>query len=116
VTCRPNHLTASCEAYELFQELIAESDPSEIYADINKLVVVDVSLDRLHDDPQLVFESLNSTGVDLSPSDLIRNFILMKLPEADQTRLYNIYWSKIETLFRGSESVFDGFIRDYIAR
>jgi hypothetical protein len=103
------------EAYELFQELIAESDPSEIYAGINKLVVVDVSLDRLHDDPQLVFESLNSTGVDLSPSDLIRNFILMKLPEADQTRLYNTYWSKIETLFRGSESVFDGFIRDYIA-
>lgn len=103
------------EAYELFQELIAKSDPSEIYAGINKLVVVDVSLDRLHDDPQLVFESLNSTGVDLSPSDLIRNFILMKLPEADQTRLYNTYWSKIETLFRGSESVFDDFIRDYIA-
>ncbi len=63
----------------------------------------------------MIFESLNSTGVDLSPSDLIRNFILMRLPEADQTRLYNTYWSRIETLFRGSERVFDNFIRDYLA-
>jgi predicted transport protein len=76
---------------------------------------VDVTLDRAIDDPQLIFESLNSTGMDLSQSDLIRNFILMRLPEKEQTRLYEIYWSKIENLFRGSERTFDAFVRDYIA-
>jgi predicted transport protein len=67
------------------------------------------------DDPQLIFESLNSTGIDLSQSDLIRNFILMRLPEREQTKYYEEYWSKVEALFRGSESVFDSFARDYVA-
>jgi uncharacterized protein with ParB-like and HNH nuclease domain len=53
--------------------------------------------------------------MDLSQSDLIRNFILMRLPERAQTQLYETYWSKIENLFRGSENTFDAFIRDYIA-
>ena len=72
-------------------------------------------LDRQIDDPQLIFESLNSTGIDLSQSDLIRNFILMRLPEKEQTKLYEAYWNKIEELFRGSESTFDAFARDYVA-
>jgi uncharacterized protein with ParB-like and HNH nuclease domain len=80
-----------------------------------RLVIVDVGLDRQTDDPQLIFESLNSTGVDLSQSDLIRNFILMRLPEKEQTQLYEMYWSKIEALFRGSEWTFDAFARDYVA-
>src|SRR5882672_10057003 len=79
------------------------------------LAVVDVTLDRQTDDPQLIFESLNSTGVDLSQSDLIRNFILMRLPEREQTKLYDAYWCKIEDLFRGSEWTFDAFARDYVA-
>jgi len=53
--------------------------------------------------------------MDLSQSDLIRNFILMRLPEKEQTRLYETYWSKIENLFRGSEKTFDAFVRDYTA-
>ena len=53
--------------------------------------------------------------MDLSQSDLIRNFILMRLPEAEQTKLYQTYWGKIETLFRGSEWTFDAFARDYVA-
>src|SRR5207245_1732004 len=44
-----------------------------------------------------------------------RNFILMRLPEREQTRLYEVYWTKIENLFRGSEKTFDSFVRDYIA-
>jgi len=76
---------------------------------------VDVGLDRQTDDPQLIFESLNSTGVDLSQSDLIRDFILMRLPEKEQTQLYESYWSKIEELFRGSEWTFDAFARDFVA-
>ena len=101
--------------YEWFHDHLAEVDPELVYRGINRLVVVDVTLDRGTDDPQLIFESLNSTGMDLSQSDLIRNFILMRLPEAEQTRLYETYWSKIEVLFRGSERTFDAFVRDYLA-
>jgi uncharacterized protein with ParB-like and HNH nuclease domain/predicted transport protein len=101
--------------YEWFREHIAETDPELVYRGINRLIVVDVTLNRGADDPQLIFESLNSTGVDLSQSDLIRNFILMRLPEVEQTYLYEKYWSRIESLFRGSERTFDSFVRDYLA-
>ena len=103
------------ENYEWFREQLTDADPELVYRGINRLVVVDVTLDRGTDDPQLIFESLNSTGMDLSQSDLIRNFILMRLPEAEQTRLYETYWSKIEGLFRGSEKTFAAFVRDYLA-
>ncbi len=102
------------ENYELFYELLSDVDPDVVYAGFNRLVVVDVALERGIDNPQLVFESLNSTGVDLSPSDLIRNFILMGLDEKEQTRLYDQYWGKIEALFKGSERVFDNFVRDFL--
>lgn len=101
--------------YDLFRELLEDADPEVVYRGLNRLLLVDVTLDRGIDDPQLIFESLNSTGVDLSQSDLIRNFILMRLPEKEQTRLYETYWSRIEELFRGSERVFDNFVRDYLA-
>jgi predicted transport protein len=101
--------------YEFFLEEVAKVDPEDVYRGIGRLVVVDVTLDRGIDDPQLIFESLNSTGIDLSQSDLIRNFILMRLPEVEQTRLYETYWSKIENLFRDSERTFDAFVRDYLA-
>lgn len=100
---------------EHFREQVAVANPAEIYVGIGRLVVVDVTLDRGVDDPQLIFESLNSTGMNLSPSDLIRNFILMRLPEKEQTRLYECYWSKVEALFRTSENTFDAFVRDYMA-
>lgn len=101
--------------YEWFREQLAAADPEMMYRGIGRLIVVDVTLDRGADDPQLIFESLNSTGMDLSQSDLIRNFVLMRLPEKEQTRLYETYWSKIEHLFRGSEKTFDAFVRDYLA-
>src|SRR5690606_11355127 len=63
------------EAYELFYERLSEVSPAEVYRGFGRLVIVDVTLDRQQDDPQLIFESLNSTGVDLSQSDLIRNYI-----------------------------------------
>ena len=103
------------ENYEMFRERLEDVDPEAVYRGINRLVVVDVTLDRGTDDPQLIFESLNSTGLDLSQSDLIRNFILMSLPEPEQTRLYSSYWSRIETLFRDSEKTFDAFVRDFLA-
>lgn len=113
---RPENASDSItENYDYFREQLTGTNPAELYRGIGRLLIVDVSLDRLLDDPQLIFESLNSTGVDLSQSDLIRNFILMRLPEKEQTALYETYWSKIEALFRGSEGIFDAFARDYVA-
>lgn len=103
------------ENYEYFREKVAVADPAQVYRGIGRLIAVDVTLDRGADDPQLVFESLNSTGIDLSQSDLIRNYLLMRLPEREQTRLYETYWGKVEQLFRGSERMFDAFARDFIA-
>ena len=111
----PNGSSLLKENYEFFRDQLGAADPEVVYRGINRLVVVDVTLDRGIDDPQLIFESLNSTGVDLSQSDLIRNFILMGQKEAEQTRLYGAYWAKIEALFRGSERMFGNFIRDYMA-
>jgi predicted transport protein len=101
--------------YDFFRDQLTKTDPGLVYQGVGRLVIVDVTLDRGTDDPQLIFESLNSTGMDLSQSDLIRNFILMRLPEKEQTLFYDKYWSKIESLFRGSEKTFDAFVRDYIA-
>ncbi|MDY6917635.1 MAG: DUF262 and DUF1524 domain-containing protein [Chloroflexota bacterium] len=103
------------EAYELFRDLLKSEDPDRVYRGIVKLEIIDVTLDRHADDPQLVFESLNSTGIDLSQADLIRNFVLMRLPESDQTRMYEQHWRGIESLFRGSGATLDAFVRDYMA-
>lgn len=56
-------------------------------------------MDRIQDDPQLIFESLNSTGMDLSKSDLIRNYILMGLNPDEQESIYKNYWYPMEILF-----------------
>lgn len=105
------------DAYEYFRGVLCTPnvDPETIYHGIARLNVVDVTLDRNIDNPQLVFESMNSTGVDLRQSDLVRNFLLMGLNESEQTRLFDEYWSKIESLFRTSGNAFDGFLRDYLA-
>ena len=76
--------------------------------------IVDVTLAQ-EDHPQLVFESLNSTGVDLSQSDLIRNYLLMRLSDEEQTRLYEDYWNPIEVLFKRSNRDLTLFLRDYVA-
>ena len=104
-------------AYRYFREQLnyPEADPELVYRGIGRLNIVDVTLHRRIDDPQQVFESLNSTGVDLTQSDLIRNYLLMGLPEPEQTRMYDDYWSKVETLFREAGSSSDTFLRDYIA-
>ena len=81
-----------------------------------KLVVVDISLSRDQDNPQLIFESMNSTGRELSQADLIRNFILMGLEPGLQTRLYEDHWRPMEVSF-GQEAYgtyFDLFMRHYL--
>lgn len=106
------------ENYALFQELIAQNkDKLEaICQGLAKLVIVDVSLDRTQDNPQMIFESMNSTGLELSQADLIRNFILMGLGQKLQTELYKNYWRPMEKGFgQGAYAIhFDSFMRDYI--
>ncbi len=86
-----------------------------IYNGIKKLVVVDVSLTRGQDDPQMIFESLNSTGVDLNQADIIRNFVLMRLDESSQTQLYEEHWQPIEQAFgRRYRTDFDKFVKDFL--
>jgi len=106
------------ENYSFFVEAIKNSELSldKVYQGIAKLIVVDISLDRDHDNPQLIFESLNSTGLDLSQADLIRNFVLMALEPKEQTELYNDYWYPMEQSFGtpSDSTVFDRFMRDYL--
>ena len=83
---------------------------------LRKLMVVDIALSRGQDNPQLIFESMNSTGLDLSQADLIRNFVLMGLDVKHQTRLYNNHWRPMEVAF-GQEAYgkhFDSFMRHYL--
>lgn len=106
------------ENYALFQELIAanQGELEAICQGLAKLVIVDVSLDRAQDNPQLIFESMNSTGLELSQADLIRNFILMGLEPKLQTELYNTYWRPMERAFGQAAYVvhFDAFMRHYL--
>ncbi|HLH63453.1 MAG TPA: DUF262 and DUF1524 domain-containing protein [Ktedonobacteraceae bacterium] len=106
------------ENFLFFENRIRQSgmDLSTLYSGISKLIIVDISLDRDHDNPQLIFESLNSTGMDLSQADLIRNYVLMGLDTDEQAQLYKKYWYPMEQSFRqtdGSNS-FDRFMRDYL--
>jgi hypothetical protein len=93
-----------------------KSDLVTLCKGLAKLVIVDISLNRDQDNPQLIFASLNSTGRELSQADLIRNLILMGLEPDLQTRLYEYYWRPMEVDF-GQEAYalhFDAFMRHYL--
>ena len=106
------------ENFTFFVDVIKKSgiDLNKLYTGISKLIVVDIALDRDHDNPQLIFESLNSTGLDLTQADLIRNYILMKLEPREQTSIYNDYWYPMEKSFGNlnDSTLFDRFMRDYL--
>lgn len=95
---------------------LSENDIQNLCLGLSKLFIVDISLSRDKDNPQLIFESMNSTGKDLSQADLIRNFMLMRLDGETQKRLYEDYWRPMELEF-GQEaysSYFDSFMRHYL--
>jgi len=102
--------------YEFFVDQIAKTDIEDIYHGVLKLMLIDVSLDREKDNPQLIFESLNSTGLELTQADLVRNYILMGLEKQEQEDLYTDYWFPMEKSFGHAEysSLFDRFMRDYL--
>lgn len=104
--------------FEFFDDQISKlgSDLTVLCKGLNKLVVVDVALNKEQDNPQLIFESMNSTGKELSQADLVRNFILMGLELKHQTQLYEDHWRPMELEF-GQEaygSHFDGFMRHFL--
>ncbi len=106
------------ENFALFQALLSsrQDDLDVICKGLAKLMVVDISLDRDQDNPQLIFESMNSTGRELSQADLIRNYVLMGLEPQLQTQLYQHYWRPMEVAF-GQEAYathFDTFMRHYL--
>jgi len=106
------------ENFEFFVEKIRSlgKDLTPLCKGLAKLVIVDISLNRDQDNPQLIFESMNSTGRELSQADLIRNFILMGLEPDHQTSLYQDHWRPMEVDF-GQEAYgvhFDRFMRHYL--
>jgi uncharacterized protein with ParB-like and HNH nuclease domain/predicted transport protein len=106
------------ENFAFFEDQIRGlgNDLSALCHGLAKLVIVDIALSRDQDNPQLIFESMNSTGRELSQADLIRNFILMGLEPALQTQLYEDHWRPMEVAFgqRAYGTHFDGFMRDYL--
>lgn len=102
--------------YNYFRKLIKDSEinSAELYEAMNhfNMVYIELSSDANEENPQVIFESLNSTGVSLSSSDLVRNFLLMKLDSQKQAELYKKYWVKIERMF--ATKTFAEFIRHYL--
>lgn len=101
------------ENYSTLKEMLVNSVHSieDIYKAMMYIDVVYISLDR-DENPQVIFESLNSTGLSLTQADLIRNFILMGLGYEEQTSLYKRYWTKIEELL--PNKIISEFVRDYL--
>jgi len=102
--------------YLLFKSLIEESqvEPEKLYKALDniELVYIQLDKDKPSENPQLIFESLNSTGLSLTQADLIRNFLLMNHSDEEQTNLYKQYWVKIEELLTNSK--ISDFVRDYL--
>ena len=104
--------------YEYFYQQIEKcaDDLNSIFLGILNLSLVAISLDKDKDNPQLIFESMNSTGKDLAQSDLLRNYLLMDLSTKEQNRLYTTYWKPMEDAFGQYAYLekFDYFIRDFL--
>ena len=106
------------ENFAFFEERVQAvgTDLTTLCKGLAKLMIVDIALSRDQDNPQLIFESMNSTGRALSQADLSRNFILMGLAPAQQTRLYEAHWRPMEVAFGQAAygTHFDDFMRHYL--
>ena len=101
--------------YRFFEIELKGVDLKTVYEGIQKLMIVDIRLKYGHDIPQQIFDSLNSTGRDLTQSDRIRNYVLMEQEPDFQNMLYKTYWDPIERRFKDEDAKrFDFFIRDYL--
>ncbi|MGN8406771.1 GmrSD restriction endonuclease domain-containing protein [Helicobacter pylori] len=104
------------ENFKLFEEWIRKNtDKLEtIFKGLDKLMIVWIALKKGKDDPQLIFESMNSKGIELTQADLIRNYIIMETEVEKQEDFYNQYWRAMEEDFKQNETLFNRFVRHYL--
>ncbi|WP_120875976.1 DUF262 and DUF1524 domain-containing protein [Helicobacter pylori] len=120
---KPNEPSSKImENFKLFEKWISENtDKLEtIFKGLEKLMIVWIALEKGKDDPQLIFESMNSKGIELTQTDLIRNYIVMETEVEKQEDFYNQYWRAMEEDFKQSkkqskkEDLFNKFVRHYL--
>ncbi len=103
------------ENFKLFEEWVSNTDKLEtIFRGLEKLMIVEIALEKEKYDPQLIFESMNSKGIELMQTDLIRNYIVMETEVEKQEGFYNKYWRAMEEEFKQNEKWFDRFVRHYL--
>ncbi|MGL2389811.1 GmrSD restriction endonuclease domain-containing protein [Helicobacter pylori] len=103
------------ENFKLFEEWVSNTDKLEtIFKGLEKLMIVEIALKKGKDDPQLIFESMNSKGIELTQTDLIRNYIVMETEIEKQEGFYNRYWRAMEEEFKQNKKLFDRFVRHYL--
>ncbi|PDX24066.1 DUF262 and DUF1524 domain-containing protein [Helicobacter pylori] len=114
---KPSELSLKImENFKLFEEWIRKNtDKLEtIFKGLEKLMIVWIALKKEKDDPQLIFESMNSKGIELTQTDLIRNYIVMETEVEKQEDFYNGYWRAMEENFKQNETLFNQFVRHYL--
>ncbi|GAA7105947.1 hypothetical protein HpBGD24_02480 [Helicobacter pylori] len=114
---KPSELSLKImENFKLFEEWIRKNtDKLEtIFKGLEKLMIVWIALKKEKDDPQLIFESMNSKGIELTQTDLIRNYIVMETEVEKQEDFYNQYWRAMEEDFKQNETLFNQFVRHYL--
>ncbi len=103
------------ENFKLFEEWVSNTNQLEtIFKGLEKLMIVEIALEKGKDDPQLIFESMNSKGMELAQTDLIRNYIVMETEIEKQEGFYNKYWRAMEEDFKQNKKLFDRFVRHYL--
>ncbi len=104
------------ENFKLFEKWISENTGKleTIFKGLEKLMMVWIALEKGKDDPQLIFESMNSKGIELTQTDLIRNYIIMETEGEKQEDFYNQYWRAMEEDFKQNETLFNRFVRHYL--
>ncbi|GAA9231745.1 DUF262 and DUF1524 domain-containing protein [Helicobacter pylori] len=112
---KPSELSLKImENFKFFEEWVSNTDKLEmIFKGLEKLTIVWIFLEK-KDDPQLVFESMNSKGMELTQTDLIRNYIVMETETEKQEGFYNKYWRAMEENFKQNKKWFDRFVRHYL--
>ncbi|GAA9122961.1 DUF262 and DUF1524 domain-containing protein [Helicobacter pylori] len=104
------------ENFKLFEEWISKNTNQleTIFKGLEKLMIVEIALEKGKDDPQLIFESMNSKGMELAQTDLIRNYVVMETEIEKQEGFYNKYWRAMEKNFKQNKKWFDRFVRHYL--
>ncbi|GHR74223.1 DUF262 and DUF1524 domain-containing protein [Helicobacter pylori] len=114
---KPSKLSSKIvENFKLFEEWIRKNTGKleTIFKGLEKLMIVEIALEKGKDDPQLIFENMNSKGMELTQTDLIRNYIIMETEDEKQEGFYNKYWRAMEEEFKQNEKLFNQFVRHYL--